>query len=231
MCFNASLAQKADILEQRFNAIMNTHNIEQIYFKSAFTIPYWPVLKGEDPKHFHFLQWGLIPYWEKNMELAEQIRYKTLNARFETLKERTSYRRPADHNRCAVVVDGYFEWKDINGKKHPYYLYMPGKEPFLLAGIWDHWENRENHDIFETFSVVTTKAEGTAEEVHNTKKRMPFILDNKNLDIWMDQGLSYKDIKEKIVPSWKDLQAYPVSKLLTSRTKETNVPEVQERVL
>ena len=58
---------------------------------------------------------------------------------------------------------------------------------------------------------------------------MPFILNNKNLDLWMDQGKDFKGIKEKLVPSWEDIQAHPVSRLLTSRTKKTNVPEVQER--
>lgn len=229
MCFNASLAQTMEILEKQFNAVIDGDDLKQIYFQSAFLLPYWPLLKAEDPKNFRFLQWGLIPFWIKNMESAKQIRIKTLNARFETLNEKPSYRKPADHNRCAVVVDGYFEWKDVEGKKHPYYLYMPGKEPFLLAGIWDRWINRESKDVFETFSVVTTEAKGIAAEIHNTKKRMPFILDDESLELWMDQDRSIKDIREKLVPSWEDIQAHPVSKLLTSRTKKTNVSEVQER--
>jgi len=229
MCFNASLAQTREILEKQFNAVIDGDDLKQIYFQSAFSFPYWPVLKAEDSTQFRFLQWGLIPFWIKNMESAKQIRIKTLNARFETLSEKPSYRKPADNTRCAVVVDGYFEWKDVNGKKHPYYLYMPGKKPFLLAGIWDRWINRENKNVFETFSVVTTEARGIAAEIHNTKKRMPFILNDESLDLWMDQGRRIKDIREKLVPSWGDLQAHTVSRLLSSRTKETNVPEVQER--
>lgn len=227
MCFNASLSQKAEILEKLFNAAIDVHRLKDVYFKSAFTLPFWPVLMADDSKHFKFLQWGLIPYWAQNIEKARQIRYKTFNARFETLNEKPSYRDPADKKRCGIVVDGYFEWKDIDGKKHPYYLHMPDNSPFLLAGIWDSWINRENNDVFETFSVVTTKAKGIAEEIHNTKKRMPCILDNKNMSIWMDKDKLFKDIRQQIVPSWEELQAHPVSKLLTSRTKETNVPEVQ----
>jgi putative SOS response-associated peptidase YedK len=230
MCFNASLAQTAEILEKLYNAVIDGDDLKQIYFQSAFTLPYWPVLKADNPKQFRFLQWGLIPYWEKNMESAKQIRFKTFNARLETLNEKVSYRHPADHKRCAVVIDGYFEWKDVNGKKNPYYLYLPQKKPFLLAGIWDRWVNKENNGIFETFSVVTTKAKGIAEEIHNTKKRMPFILDDENLQLWMDQRQPFEDIKEKLVPFWEDLQAHPVSRLLTSRTKETNVQEVQEKI-
>lgn len=230
MCFNASLAQKAEKLEKLFNAFFDDQVLQDIYFQSAFTLPYWPVLKSEDPRHFYFLQWGLIPYWEKNIEKAEKIRFKTFNARFETLSEKPSYRSPSDYNRCSVIVDGYFEWKEIDGKKYPYYLYMPDKSPFLLAGIWDRWIDKGNNNTYETFSVVTTKAEGIAEEIHNTKKRMPFILDRKNMSLWMDKDKIFKDIREELVPSWEDLQAHPVSKLLTSRTKETNVQEVQNLI-
>ena len=230
MCFNASLAQSVEILERYFNAVIDGNYIEPVYFKSAFTLPYWPVLKAEDSKKFCFLQWGLIPSWEKSFEMANQIRFKTFNARFETLNEKVSYSHPADYNRCAVVVDGYFEWKDINGKKQPYYLYLPDKKPFLLAGLWDTWVNTEKGDIYETFSVVTTKAKGIAAEIHNTKMRMPFILDNENFQIWMNQKQPFKDIKDKLLPSGNNLEAYPVSRLLTSRTRETNVPEVQKRL-
>jgi putative SOS response-associated peptidase YedK len=230
MCFNASLAQKAEILEKMFSAHIDLNNLKDVYFQSAFALPYWPVLKSEDTGNFQFLQWGLIPFWEKNMEMAKKIRFKTFNARFETLNEKPSYRHPADYKRCGVVVDGYFEWKEIDGNKYPYYLHMPDKSPFLLAGIWDRWINRGNNDILETFSVVTTKAEGIAQEVHNTKKRMPFILDNENMSIWMDEDKKFNDIRGEISPSWGDLQAHPVSKLLTSRTKETNVPEVQDLI-
>ncbi len=144
MCFNASLAQKAEVLEKMFNAVIDIHDLKDVYFQSAFTLPYWPVLKAENSGYFQFLQWGLIPYWEKNMEMAGKIRFKTFNARLETLDEKPSYRYPADNKRCGIVVDGYFEWKEVDGKKYPYYLYMPDKSPFLLAGIWDRWVNKEN---------------------------------------------------------------------------------------
>ncbi|MDA3941199.1 MAG: SOS response-associated peptidase [Spirochaetia bacterium] len=197
MCFNASLSQKAEILEKMFNAVFDISDFKKVYFKSAFSLPYWPVLKAEDSQNFKFLQWGLIPFWEKNIEMAEKIRFKTFNARFETLNEKPSYRHPADSKRCGIVVDGYFEWKEIDGKKYPYYLYMPDKSPFLMAGIWDRWVNMENKNIYETFSVVTTKAEGISAEVHNTKKRMPLILDNENISMWMDKDKRFKEINNR----------------------------------
>ena len=230
MCYNASLSQSALSLKNKYKAEIDPNLLKPIYFQSAFSLPSWPVMKAEDTGEFVFLKWGLIPYWEKNMESAKQIRLKTLNARFETLTERVSYRLPADKKRCAVVVDGYFEWKDISGKKYPYYLYMQEKTPFLLAGIWDRWVDKKTNIILETFSVVTTEAHGIAEEIHNKKKRMPFILDNDNLQVWMDTGSKFKEIKNKLVPSWRELKAHPVSKLPSFRLNGGNTPLVQKKL-
>ena len=57
MCFNASLAQKAEVLEKMFNAVIDIHDLKDVYFQSAFTLPYWPVLKAENSGYFQFLQW------------------------------------------------------------------------------------------------------------------------------------------------------------------------------
>ncbi len=230
MCFNASLAQPAEVLKDIFNADIDSSRLEQVYFKSAFSLPSWPLIKADNPGQFSFLQWGLIPFWTKNRDGAKGIRYKTLNARFETLNIKPSYRDPADSKRCAVVVDGYFEWQEIDGIKQPYHLYIPGKKPFLLAGIWDRWTDDETGELFETFSIVTTEAKGTARRVHNIKKRMPFILDSSNLQLWMDQTKSFGKIKSKMDPDYKNLLAHRVSKLLTSKKQNTNTPDVQKKL-
>ncbi len=59
---------------------------------------------------------------------------------------------------------------------------------------------------------------------------MPFILDESSVALWLDRHNIFADIQDRLTPSWKDLRAYRVSNLLTSRTKATNVPEVQEKL-
>jgi putative SOS response-associated peptidase YedK len=49
------------------------------------------------------LRWGLIPNWAKD----EQIAYKTINARVETVDTARSYRQAFKKRRCLIPVDGF----------------------------------------------------------------------------------------------------------------------------
>lgn len=224
MCFNASLVQTAEIMAVEFNAYIDDTLIEPVYFSSAFSLPAWPVLKDSNPESFFPLKWGLIPKWIKNLEAATDIRFKTLNARWETLHEKASFRQPSDRSRCAVPIDGWFEWKEVHGKKYPYYIHRKDGKPFLLAGLWDIWNSQE------TFTIVTTQALGICAKVHNTKERMPFILSKKGREMWLDRDKSFNDLREKIVPRWKELTAYPVSSRVSSSGKNRNIPEILKPV-
>lgn len=223
MCFNASLVQTAEIMAVEFNAYIDDSLIEPVYFSSAFSLPQWPVLKDVKKERFEPLVWGLIPSWVKNQEAARDIRFKTLNARIETIHEKASYRHASDHKRCAVPIDGWFEWKEVNGKKYPYYIHRDDGKPFLLAGLWEQWNDEE------TFSIVTTTALGICAQVHNTKERMPFLLSKEDAAMWLDKSLSFANVKGQIHPQWKELSAYPVSNLVSSSKENRNVPQVRQK--
>lgn len=229
MCFNASLVQTAEIMAVEFNAYIDDSMIEPVYFSSAFSLPQWPVLKDEALDRFSPLKWGLIPSWIKDAESARDIRFKTLNARIETIHEKASYRHASDNRRCAVPVDGWFEWKEVSGKKYPYYIHREDGKPFLLAGVWEHWQDPATDEPYETFSVVTTTALGICAQVHNTKERMPFVLSPGHRELWLDKNLNYSELKDEIQPQWKELTAYPVSNLVSSSKENRNVPEVRDK--
>lgn len=230
MCFNASLVQTAEIIAVEFNAYIDDTMIEPVYFSSAFSLPSWPVLKDESTDRFQPLTWGLIPSWAKNYESARDLRFKTLNARIETIHEKASFRYASDNRRCAVPVDGWFEWKEVRGRKYPFYIHREDRKPFLLAGLWDKWVDSEREKKYETFSIVTTTALGICAQVHNTKERMPFILTPEHRKLWLDSDLAFNDLKDKIQPQWKELTAYPVSDLVSSNKENRNVPEIMKRI-
>ncbi|MBN2657710.1 MAG: SOS response-associated peptidase [Spirochaetales bacterium] len=213
-----------------FNAYIDDTMIEPVYFASAFSLPLWPVLKDEASDRFTPLTWGLIPSWVKNQEAATDIRFKTLNARLETLHQKASFRHASDTSRCAVPIDGWFEWKEVRGKKYPYFIHRDDGKPFLLAGLWDRWDKGETGGPLETFTVVTTEALGICAQVHNTKERMPFILSKEQKDIWLDRNRTFSDLKKNIIPQWKELTAYPVSHRVSSSKEDRNVPDIRDRV-
>ena len=65
-----------------------------------------------------------------------------------------------------------------------------------MAGIWNPFTDRETGETFDTFAIVTTKANKLMAEVHNTKKRMPVILNEDLAWEWLMEDISEGRIKE-----------------------------------
>jgi putative SOS response-associated peptidase YedK len=55
------------------------------------------------------LRWGLIPFKAKD----EEIGYRMINARAETLKEKPLFRSSLKRKRCLVLADFFYEWQKI----------------------------------------------------------------------------------------------------------------------
>jgi len=221
MCFNAALVQKADIIEELYSAEFSEELFDvPSYFTSAFVHPRWPILKQGEQGSFVPALWGLIPSWTDSADKAGSLRNITINARFETIDSRPSFRGLVENRRCGVLVDGFVEWRLFEGKKYPYHIALSGKRPFLLAGIWDKWKDPESDTELETFSVVTVEAQGLPAQVHNTRKRMPLILGRSSGNIWLDKGVSFTECAGRIIPFYKPLEAWPVG-------RDLKVPDAQ----
>lgn len=128
------------------------------------------------------LTWGLVPGWIKEEGKSRGI----INARAETLAEKPSFRRALTHKRCLIPADGYFEWGECDGKKVPYFFYLPSKKPFGFAGIWDsyHDDQGKRHS---SCAIITREARGSLHDIHS---RMPVILDGQGIEGWLDSGMT-----------------------------------------
>jgi len=229
MCFNAALAQSAELIEALYGIRFPEEKFSfPSYFTSAYEHPRWPVLKQGNRKSFVPAVWGLIPSWISSPEKAALIRDRTINARFESLETKPSFRGLIDRRRCGVLVDGFVEWRQFEGEKYPYHIALPGKRPFLLAGIWDRWEDGRSGSELETFSVITVEAKGLPALIHNTKLRMPLILGKESGKLWLDPVLSFTRCAGMMVPFYRSLEAWPVGRGISSPAAAENGPEVQE---
>ena len=70
-------------------------------------------------------------------------------------------------------------------KKQKYLITLPNDELFAFAGLWSEWVNKETAEVVKTFTIVTTEANGLMSEIHNSKKRMPVILDKETETEWL----------------------------------------------
>jgi putative SOS response-associated peptidase YedK len=215
---------------KRFSALF----LENVPFKtqyhaSSFDLPTLPVITNEQQKQIQLFTWGLIPFWVKDKQTAEEIRLKTMNARAESIFEKPSFRHAAEQKRCLVLADGFFEWQEYEGKNYPYYIRLKNREPFSMAGLWDSWIDPETTEVLQTYTVITTKANHLMEQIHNKKKRMPVILQKDHERDWIVSSLDRQTAEALLVPYDEQLmEAFTISRLITSRQRNPNVPEVSQ---
>ncbi len=219
-------ADKAN-LQKRFGAV----EVEEEYFgpvfvQNAFEFPKWPVITSENPEKIRFLNWGLVPYWIKTSRDALNLRSNTVNARSETIFEKPAFRSAAANRHCLVLADGFYEFRELNGKKFPYFIRMKDDRLFAMAGLYENWTNRETGEILPTFSIITTVANPLMETIHNRKKRMPVILPQEAEWDWLKPGSGQASLL-KPYPD-HEMEAWPVSGLITSRKENKNLPNVLE---
>lgn len=200
------------------------------YHLNGFAHPMLWVIASDKPGELQQMEWGLIPFWVKNAEQAADIANKTLNAKAETIFELPSFRAAILKRRCIIPVTGFYEWRHFKKKTYPYFIYPEGSKVYFLAGIWEEWTDKETGEIKRTCSILTTAANGMMEQIHNTKKRMPLILDSINARKWLSPGLNKEEIESLMKPlATSKMKAHTISRLVTSRTENSNVPEVAAR--
>ena len=168
MCFTLATPNK-----ERIKKIVGEHVSIDDYTQSkkvsGFEHPNLPVMLCEKPSHVQAIRWGLVPSWATNEQAAKDIATKTLNAKAETLFQLPSFKFSAQHHRCLIFVDGFYEWQHVETSKIKYEIGF-NNELFALAGLYDHWSDTK------TYTIVTTGAQGIMKEIHNTKLRMPVAL-------------------------------------------------------
>ncbi|TFI07860.1 SOS response-associated peptidase, partial [Thiopseudomonas sp. 4R-3cl] len=58
-------------------------------------------------RRIHVARWGLVPPWAKGLSVGS----RAFNARSETVASKPTFRAAVRARRCAVPVEGYYEWK------------------------------------------------------------------------------------------------------------------------
>lgn len=233
MCYNIEVPAKEEIHqfidEYLDNAIRNDEWNEYYHRMTGFTFSKIPVLTAENPDRIHAYNWGLIPKWCKDEEQANEMRSNTLNAKSETIFEKPSFRSSITKKRCLIFVKGFYEWRDYNKKKYPYYIHLKNQSVFTFGGIYETWVNKETGEEINTTSIITTEANPLMAQIHNSKKRMPLILTGENMHQWLNPKLEKENIQELMKTyTEKEMQAHTISKLITSRTENPNQEKVKD---
>ena len=158
--------------------------------------------------------WGFFPDWIKNQKNSKPL----FNTRWETVQEKRTFKAAFKKHRCLVPISGWYEWKNVNDEKQPYFFY---KQNELLKAAGLYWL-RSSGDI--EFSIITKEAEDNLLTVHN---RTPLILNNDSQKLWtshIDLNNLYSDISKQKNPS---INFHRVSKSVNN-PKNTNSSLINE---
>ena len=89
-----------------------------------------PVVTQEKSRLLRLLRWGFLPPWKKEEPNLRPL----INARAETLEQRSSFRTPLRQRRCLVPADGFYEWAPlgVGRSKIPILFLLKTREPFAF---------------------------------------------------------------------------------------------------
>jgi len=213
MCGRYSFAVEDELIRERFGVTVRSAVYKARY--NCAPAQDLAVITNEEPDTLNFFRWGLIPSWAKDVSIGNKL----INARAETVMEKTSFRNAFRKRRCLVPADGFFEWKK-NGGKIPFRIILKNRGPFSMAGIWEQWDGPGGEAI-RSFSILTTSPNLLMEKIHS---RMPVILQPQDEKLWLGHAKE-DELAGLLRPFPEELMAaYPVSSLVNSPRNDT--PEI-----
>src|SRR5205814_7962164 len=119
MCGRFVSTSSRDVLADWFGVDeIRTDDLGENY-NMAPTDPVYAVVEHEGRRLLGTFRWGLL-----SPSATEPARAsKPINARIETVLERSTFRDAFLRRRCLVAADGFYEWEQLDsGRKQPWFF-------------------------------------------------------------------------------------------------------------
>lgn len=216
MCGRLSIAVRKKDLKEYLN---DFYGIEVL--PEEISLPKFNVAPGEDlislvsdGEKFRvgLLKWGFVPDFKQNLNKP------IINARSETVDKLFSFKKSFYERRCVILADGFFEWERSSGTKTPYRFVLKNKRIFAFAGLWTVSVDELNQKVYTT-TIITTKANSLMMDIHD---RMPVILNEDQVKIWLDPKLKDQEALKKILVPFDSvyMDFYEVSKVVNNASNK-----------
>ena len=152
-------------------------------------------------------RWGLVPFWAEDPKIGARM----INARAETLLNKSAFRESFERRRCIVPADGFYEWEAVPGQKQkqPWYVRRADGDVLAFAGLWASWrpkgqtDRQRDRQRLVSCAIVTTDANEAVGRIHD---RMPVVLAPDAWDAWLDPANDrVGDLLDLLVPAPAEL--------------------------
>jgi putative SOS response-associated peptidase YedK len=150
-------------------------------------------LDGEGRRVAGRLRWGLIPHYAD----PDSFEWLLINARAETVAEAPAFRDAFQANRCLIVADGFYEWRESETGKKPVWITRPDREIFAFAGLWAGARRSDGSSV-HSCAILTCPPGELVAPIHD---RMPVILSAEAESHWIDPSAGEGELRELVQPT------------------------------
>lgn len=210
MCGRFVSSTPASKLAEQFMAEEVVTAEKDAAYNVAPTDEVYAVVARRGVRRLGTLRWGLVPSWSKDASTGHRM----INLRTDTVSEKPSFRRMLENRRCVIPADGFYEWKAMGKgrRKQPFFIRSRDGRPLALAGLWQAWKDHHEQDAewLRTCTVLTTEPNELVAPVHD---RMPAILAPRDVEIWLDEGVTDPDVLARLLRPYppEGLEMWPVT--------------------
>jgi putative SOS response-associated peptidase YedK len=179
------------------------------------------MLDQDGGRAFTRARWGLIPYWwSKPLKQLPA----TFNARSDGVATKPMFRDAFKKRRCIVPMSGFYEWRQMEDGKQPFFISAIDGGVLSCAGLWDTWNDREKGERIRSATLIVTEANPFMSAIHD---RMPVFLPPNKFDAWLD-GSGGAEMLTPLPPGM--LRAWPVSRRVNSSKAEKDEQSLIEPI-
>ena len=180
------------------------NNFSEIEYEQNFNVAPQNQAPCIIDNNFVIAHWGYFPDWLKSQSNPRPL----FNTRYESLLEKKTFTSAFKNSRCLIPISGWYEWKDEDGIKQPYYFFDNSENVLFAAGLY--W-NRSSGDI-ET-SIITREAVSSLQTIHN---RSPLLLTKDQREIWTSDLSSEEIYPEVLGYEYDNIEFYKVDRAVNN---------------
>lgn len=174
---DADLAAEFDVDEVLEEAPGESWNV-------APTDPVRMIALRHDARQLRTARWGLVPSWSRDSKGGARM----INARIETVTQKSAFKTAAARRRCIIPALGYYEWRNTDNGKIPHFLHRPGGELLAMAGLYELWRDKSRADDdpqrwLVSCTIITQQAMDLLGEIHD---RNPVVVPPELIAAWLD---------------------------------------------
>ena len=169
-----------------------------------------PIVTQRNTREIVMAYWG----FPKKAGTAVDKSPGLLTKSFNTVKSSKSWRKLLQKNRCLILADGYYCWKQIgNNRQVPFRIIPNHRKLICFTGIWKEVRDPVN-DVPSLFFILITRP--SYKPVDEVCEQMPVIIEPGKEMTWLDgQNMNIEKIIDQMeIEDWALLEYYSVSPLV-----------------